>query len=226
MPNKTTTPVQSSHLPGFWGVGICSVLLFGVGILIMTGYHNLFWQMADALAQNILVGLRQDWLTTIILALTNFGYYGTILIWLVITGLLAVSKQWRILTLSLTLSLGGFGLGSLLKALTHRPRPMGIALVTETTSSFPSTHALTAILLYLTIAYLTYHYSRKFFMSYLVFLLGLIISISIGLSRIYLGVHYFSDVVASFIFGTGWLFLVIFIEKSICKLQKKPTKSA
>lgn len=211
-------------IAGWWWVFLTTILCLGLGIALGFGYQAMIWHFLDALFQNLVFVLRSDQLTMLAEIVTNFGYYGSIMIWLLIVACLIVKRQWRVLGLSLFLAGGGYGFGYGLKAWISRPRPEN-PLILEAFHSYPSLHMLTATVLYLTLAYLSYHYSRRFWWSYLVFVIGLIIMLMVGFSRIYLGVHYFSDVLGGLILGIGWVNLALFIEKGICLIAKKTHRS-
>ena len=98
-------------------------------------------------------------------------------------------------------------LNYILKLIFSRTRPIDINIITETGYSFPSGHAMISLAIYGFLAYLLwksdYKY-KKIGVSLLVLLIVLI-----GISRIYLGVHYTSDVIAGFIVSLGYLLLFI-----------------
>lgn len=89
-----------------------------------------------------------------------------------------------------------------------RERPTGINIISETGYSFPSGHSLTAMAFYGFIIYLIYKSNIKNKKIYII-LLGLIIFL-IGISRIYLGVHFATDVLAGFIISI--IFLICYIH--------------
>lgn len=97
------------------------------------------------------------------------------------------------------------------KLLFHRPRPLH-ALILETDYSFPSGHAAIAVALYGFIGYLLYkkykHPTARFF----IMLATLLIILLIASSRLYLGVHYFSDIIAGIIVGTSSLLFFIRLQ--------------
>lgn len=94
----------------------------------------------------------------------------------------------------------------LIKYLVARPRPLG-AVIAETGYSFPSGHATGAFVLYGFLIYIaSKHMSRSSSRYALQVILALLI-ISIGVSRLYLGVHFFSDVLAGYLLGCLWLML-------------------
>ena len=106
--------------------------------------------------------------------------------------------------------LGGEGLNLLLKDLFDRPRPhFEHPLVAETSHSFPSGQAMESLVVYGMLAYfavLTIRGRGK--RAVLVGGAGVLV-ILIGFSRVYLGAHYFSDVVGGFVAGGAWLSAVI-----------------
>lgn len=104
---------------------------------------------------------------------------------------------------------------SAIKHLFMRARPTLEHLVTETSYSFPSGHSTASVLLYGTILLLLPQFIKKRTIYVpLQIVLGVSIFI-IGVSRIYLGVHYPSDVVGGFCFGLAWLLMgyPIYLEK-------------
>ena len=102
--------------------------------------------------------------------------------------------------------MGNVILNSLLKLLFARPRPnLFPPVVTETSFSFPSGHAMTAVAVYGLLSLLLWQRGRHSW----ALLAGLWVPL-VALSRVYLGVHYPSDVLASLALGTVWLVIVWF----------------
>ena len=98
-------------------------------------------------------------------------------------------------------------LNVLLKQLVQRPRPDGFRLIAETGYSFPSGHSMVAMAFYGLLAWMVWHYERDRFVRWLCVIgFGLVIAL-IGISRIYRGVHYASDVIAGFCVSLIWLAL-------------------
>ena len=115
-------------------------------------------------------------------------------------------RRWHaVLTLVLTVP-GGMLLGEWLKLLVHRPRPYTVGpLVDWAGYSFPSGHTIGATLLYglLALTLLRVLPRRRWQVVAVVLAAGLILVV--GFSRIALGAHYFSDVIAAIFFGLMWL---------------------
>ena len=100
---------------------------------------------------------------------------------------------------------GGIVLSNLLKLTFERPRPDLVPhAVRVFTSSFPSGHATLSAITYLTLGALlaSLHPSRRFKAYFLG--LAMLLTIVVGLSRIYLGVHYPTDVIAGWCIGAAW----------------------
>lgn len=105
------------------------------------------------------------------------------------------------------------GLNLLLKNIVQRPRPTQFRMISETGYSFPSGHSMVSMAFYGYLIYLVYKYvnNKKMKWSLITFLIILVVTI--GLSRIYLGVHYTSDVVAGFMVSISYLVVYTSITK-------------
>ena len=106
----------------------------------------------------------------------------------------------------MAICLAGAGLLSfLLKNTFQRLRPDTFFLVTETSFSFPSGHALATMCFYGMLAFFIMRETSSWPLRLWVATLTLFLSLAIGISRIYLGVHYPTDVVAGYAVGFMWL---------------------
>ena len=140
--------------------------------------------------------------------ITHLGDIAVILI--AVAGALALWHQRHRLVLVCWLSafFGGVLVNRLLKLLIHRSRP--IRVVHESTFSFPSGHAMAATIGYGMLAYVmaTYWRPRGLKRRYL-YLSATILALAVGVSRIYLGVHFPTDVIGGFAAGTAWLAICV-----------------
>ena len=109
----------------------------------------------------------------------------------------------------------------IIKHIVRRPRPNVLRLVEESGYSFPSGHSMVSMAFYGIIIYLVYkNVSNKYLKWTLIILLSLLI-LFIGFSRIYVGVHYFTDVASGFLLGLAYLIIYINIyNKRIGKNEK------
>ena len=151
-----------------------------------------------------------DKFTNIVKVITNITSPLVVIITAFILIIFIKNKKIKI---SLAINLIGITIiNNLLKVIIARPRPDINRLVDETGYSFPSGHSITSMVFYGYLIYLIYKYvdNRKVKIPLMIFLVLLIPVI--GLSRIYLGVHYTSDVVGGFLLGAVYLILFINIS--------------
>ena len=92
----------------------------------------------------------------------------------------------------------------MLKRWINRQRPLGEHMVDVYTLSFPSGHAMSAMAFYSFLVYLIWRYVHRLWLKLGLTLLCALLIIGIGVSRIYLGVHYPSDIVAGYLGGLFW----------------------
>jgi undecaprenyl-diphosphatase len=132
---------------------------------------------------------------------------GTVVIMIVaVAALFLVLTQHKYSALLLLIStFGGLVLNLVLKLGFNRPRPtIFVPEVHAVSSSFPSGHAMSAAIVYGTVAYLAARLHRRAWARALVMFAALIVIVMICISRLYLGVHYPSDVVAGVVIGLAW----------------------
>ena len=163
-------------------------------------------RLADARAQLIARRLVSPRLTLIMQTISMFGTLPalTSLSLAVIAWLLKV-KSHRRLYAFVAANAGGFILNQLLKLYFHRARPDS-PLVMSHGFSFPSGHSMGAMCFFGSLAYVIYFTieRRRVWRIIAVLACGLAV-LAMGASRIYLGVHYFTDVVAGYTAGLGWM---------------------
>ena len=135
-----------------------------------------------------------------------------ILLTLLILGFLLMSGRMRVAALIAVATAGGQALNLTLKNAFERARPdSALHLVEVTSTSFPSGHSMASSIFYLTMgALLARMASRRREKSYFVGA-ALLITFMIGFSRVYLGVHYPTDVLAGWSAGTAWALVCWFV---------------
>lgn len=181
----------------------------------------------DVWFDNVLFNIRTPLLLQVFSGIT---YLGNALIVIAIAGLVTLWLLFYKRDLSYVLGLattiiGATGSAYVLKAIIARPRPTDLVpSVIETSFSFPSGHATAAMALYGFSAYMLCKlYPEK---TKLVLVLMVILILLTGFSRLYLGVHFPSDVLAGYILGGIWLLVGIqvttfFSSKRIHWLSRK-----
>lgn len=151
--------------------------------------------------------LMSNFTTLISKVITNFG--GAICLILFSFILLLVIKNKKIgLTIVGNLLIATI-LNILLKNILQRPRPTEYRMINETGYSFPSGHSMVSMAFYGFLIFLIYRYAKNQYIKYILISLISILIISIGISRIYLGVHYTSDVLAGFLISISYLIIYI-----------------
>jgi undecaprenyl-diphosphatase len=106
-------------------------------------------------------------------------------------------------------SAGAWILTELLKMIAARPRPDAVpALVYAVGFSFPSGHALTGTAMYVTLVFLASRYLRVQSQRRILLFATTGIVGAIAFSRVYLGVHYPTDIIAGILMGAGWALLM------------------
>lgn len=140
--------------------------------------------------------------------ITNFG--GAIFVISLTTILFFVIKDKKI-GISIIANLGIVTiLNQIIKFIMQRPRPTEFRIIEETGYSFPSGHSMVSLAFYGYLVYLIYKYiNNKHLKRTLIIILSVLICV-IGVSRIYLGVHYTSDVLGGFLIS--FAYLIIYIE--------------
>ena len=157
--------------------------------------------------------LISDFATPITKFITNFG--GAIFLSIATVALFLLIKNKKI-GLSIILNIVIITvLNQLLKRILQRPRPTEFRIVEETGYSFPSGHSMASMAFYGYLIYLIYRYIKNKYVKWtLITILSLLIC-SIGISRIYLGVHYTSDVLGGFLLSISYLVVYISLIKDI-----------
>jgi undecaprenyl-diphosphatase len=197
---------------------LVGVVAAGVFALIAAVVQGGLTQSFDESALRWLAARRSPGLDDIMLEITTLGD-GMVLIMIVaITSVfLWVTKHHWSVYILLVAMFGGKLLNTLLKAAFDRSRPSVVDLIDRVSSpSFPSGHAMGAFITYGTVAYLLARLGPTRRLRRTIWVVTALIVCAIGGSRMYLGVHYPSDVVAGFIAGLAW---IAFVASSVTALQ-------
>lgn len=151
--------------------------------------------------------LISDFATPIAKFITNFG--GAIFI-IALTALLVIAIKNKKMGLSIFTNLVIITvLNQSLKRILQRPRPTEYRIIQETGYSFPSGHSMISMAFYGYLIYLIYRYVKNKYIKWLSISLLSILICLIGISRIYLGVHYTSDVLGGFLISISYLVIYI-----------------
>ncbi|WP_082505075.1 phosphatase PAP2 family protein [Aureimonas sp. Leaf324] len=149
------------------------------------------------------------WVEAIMRDLTALGGYTvlSLILLLAVTYLLMKGKRASALMMAVAV-VGGVILSNLLKIGFDRQRPDVVAHLVDVHSlSFPSGHAMLSAVTYLTLGALLARSERGIVMRAYFMGVAIVLTLLIGSSRVYLGVHYPTDVLAGWCAGSAWAFL-------------------
>jgi len=165
---------------------------------------------ADLWFENMLFSIRTPFFLDVFNWITVLGSTVVVAtVTAIVVIILLFSQRFKIYTTGLIATvIGASATSYILKILIDRVRPSGlIPSAIETSSSFPSGHATLSVALYGFLAYLLCKIYPK--NTVLISTLATLIILAIGFSRLYLGVHFPTDILAGYIFGGVWLLIGI-----------------
>lgn len=159
--------------------------------------------------------IRTPELTSIMMFITFLGSkFSMVLVSLTTIVFLVRRHRKEAVLFSLTLIIGTI-LNAGLKMMIQRPRPELAPLIVERSYSFPSGHAMNSFIFFALAAFFSYHFFRNRNITIFVTLFSAVMVLLIGFSRIYLGVHYVTDVIAGYIAGFWWFVTVLLIDRTL-----------
>ena len=133
-----------------------------------------------------------------------------------VAGFLLLQGTWRTAIFVTLASLGGWFLNNGLKQLFQRPRPDIVPHLREVMSlSFPSGHAMISAAVYLTLGALTMRIAERRLTKFYCMAVAVLATVLVGASRVYLGVHYPTDVIAGWLIGFSWALLCWIVERTL-----------
>lgn len=217
---------QNEELPYYLTILISAVLF----VIALNG----FVELTDDLAENDLeafdnrvtlyiVSFRSDALTEYFTFATDLGDRNAyIVLTILLAGFYIIRhRSWKYtLQTALVLILASLS-NMVLKRVINRSRPALEHLVTVNTLSYPSGHAMSAMAFYGFLMFLSLRYTTVRWVRYGVVAILALVILSVGISRIYLGVHYPSDVAAGFIGGMIWIAFCAVLFSLIDLLRKR-----
>lgn len=207
------------HVRGFYGAVLTYLsFAFFVALGAVAGFAMIADEVLEGETQRFdeavltwIAGHRTDLLDRVALEITALGNTATLVVLVLTVSTFLWLTRHRLSVLLLFIALAGGGaLNVLLKDIFARPRPTVVEWGTHVSSpSFPSGHAMSAMIAYASVAYLGGRLEPTWRMRVATWTFAAIIIVGIGASRMYLGVHYPSDVIAGFIAGLAWLAFVV-----------------
>jgi undecaprenyl-diphosphatase len=184
---------------------VACLLLLGS---IAASVHEREASALDTLATQLFHGLANPTLDAVMRAITGLGSTAVVVPLFVLALALLLWRRHRREALFLAVALAGsWVINESLKLAVHRPRPQLDWAQVQSDFSFPSGHAMNSFVLYLALALIVWviHGHR---VGRIAIVVAVVLAMLIGVSRIYLGYHYLTDVVGGFLAGAAWLLLV------------------
>ena len=166
----------------------------------------------DSVVYNFLVNNRNEALNNFFKIITQFGSALFLIIITILCVIFIRDKKYKILVPANLVTIAIINI--VLKNFFLRPRPDELRLIEETGYSFPSGHAMASTAFYGLLIYIVHEkVENKILRNTICIMLGLLILL-ISISRIYVGVHYTSDVIAGTCFSIAYLILITRLIKS------------
>jgi undecaprenyl-diphosphatase len=212
--------------------GELTVLLGGLGVLLLLlAFFLLAAEVLEGDTQSfdtrVLTALRRAddpstpigpvWLRAGALDITALGSPTVLgLATLATCGFLVLQRMARTAAFVFVATTGGWVLNAMLKAIFQRARPDVVPhLQAVMTLSFPSGHAMTSAVVYLTLGALTMRVADRRLTKLYCMAMAMLMTLLVGTSRVFLGVHYPTDVLAGWLVGMLWALACWTVERRI-----------
>ncbi|WP_394231655.1 phosphatase PAP2 family protein [Niallia oryzisoli] len=207
------TDIQSGRNFHYIGLAFLVLVLFIYGFIRISQQLRgidirRFDQTVISLVQSAIAPQLTDWM----LGITFLGSVGWLAFVVLVLVFMLYWKKKKALALFFAASSGlGSLINILLKWLFKRERPDILPVISEEGYSFPSGHSMGSFIFYGSLAYVIIHLVHKKSHQWIAVVISSFVILLIGLSRIYLGVHYPSDIVGGFLAGGAWLLICVIL---------------
>ena len=163
-----------------------------------------------------------DWMAEVGRDLTAVGGIAVLVsATLAVAGFLLLERKYAAMAFVLAAVVSGLVVSSLLKAIFERPRPAVVPHLSEVyTSSFPSGHSMMSAIVYLTLGAVLARMTARLRLKVYFHAVAFLLTGAVGCSRVYMGVHYPTDVLAGWTAGLVWASLCWLVARS---LQRRGT---
>ncbi len=183
--------------------------------------------LLDGPVQRFFVAQREAWLTPLMRAVTDLGNAAVLAGLIAFVGLVwwTRTRTWRPLWLLASAYLGAWALSDTVKELTRRPRPPAAQAIGHWTGyAFPSGHTTKATAVYGMLAALLAAATSSWGRKVALWTAALLITGLVGLTRLYLGAHWLTDVLGGFALGGVWLFAVLTVVRTVdaLRMERQP----
>ena len=206
------------------GLAIRLVVAFALTLILINIFFDITENLGtlqrvqtDDIILRYFIDLRTPGLTRLAITFTTMGNALTYSILIPVSALILykLKRRWLISVEATFILISASLLNSVLKNWISRPRPSAdLHIVSAESFSYPSGHAMSAMAFYGFLIYITVLYVKPPALKWILSLTLAVLITAIGASRVYLGVHYPSDVIAGFLAGATWLIICIVLINS------------
>jgi len=203
--NKFSLKNNRKMLVAYIAIGLFLVLTLLVKLHVVKPVDNLL--------ESFVIGIRSDSLTSFMTTITSISRaYFLITMSIVLLFILKNKKHALLIIINLTCV---FLSSQLLKLIFRRARPDGEHLVSVMGYSYPSGHAMVSLAYFGFILYLINKKITNKLLKIILTIITIVLIILIGFSRIYLGVHYATDILAGFLLASAYLIVFLTVIKPV-----------
>lgn len=206
---------------------VAAVIFFElvIGVIGTTFFISAFIDIREALFNKELLGLdemimnffylhRTPLLSNLMITVSTFGYEIPIIAGILLFLILIKKHKKEALTFAFIVLMAP-SINGILKKVIQRSRPPFEPLVSTSSYSFPSGHAIGSLVFYMTLSYFIYHFTGSKKLSFIAFIISVLLIFVIGISRMYLGVHYPTDILAGWMGGLIWFSCILVINRTL-----------
>lgn len=194
---------------------VISIIFLIILILVIKDIYLYEVISYDKWAFDLFKSIRSDEMTLFMTIITRLGNFISVVAILLVLLLLYKNKKTVYYIIINMISI--FLLNDFIKHIIHRSRPVGYNLINESSYSFPSSHTMCSTILFSFLIYLVYKNVNNKIFKYLLMVLLFIILMLICISRVYLGVHYLSDVVGGLSISIIYMMIFLMFNKDFEK---------
>lgn len=210
------------------------ILTAVAALIVVIGGINLFIELTDELKDDLppydqlisefIISFRNPTLTEYSIFVTYVGdFYGYLVVVTLASFItIVIYKKWKQVVQTIVVLLLASLSNMMLKRFIDRARPDIEHLVSVETLSYPSGHAMSAMAFYGFVIYLFFNFKINNYLKAVIIALLVFLILSIGISRIYLGVHYPTDIAGGYIAGLIWVVFCILIFNLIDVFRRDP----
>jgi len=196
-------------------IGILGIIFLTLGIMVRNSTEGILFDMA------ILNFLHSNFSPVLFSFMKSISFIGSEKFLFPVVGLVIIytliKKRYYISKFLLANTLGSFILNQILKQIYNRTRPLDFILVKQGGLSFPSGHSMVTMSMYLSIAYLITRGRKIKLKEKTIYMIAISMILLMGISRVYLGVHWPTDILGGYIGG----YIVFYLSNIIIKENKE-----